>query len=632
MDRRPSLRDIERRSGISRDAGETVHEYFQRDEFREFADEAEIRAVQNVIHQLQFAQEFSIREEEEDAVESFYKKLSDHESSINTSEDYTHEVEDRAEVAAQASETSPTSSIRTERDGSASSPSSSQISNDETVVSGSASTDAETSHSRPGTYRRRRVFSLEIYKKYLQWRDTALGNPRATRALLLVTLVLFSAPVGMASATHSPAGEVASTGSSATTDNPNTNITFVAAQGTETGFGPGIFAYNDAGELIWQHNHYFRKYFDVDPIDDDKLIIIAQKHRWSNESAGYPWVAAIYNWRTDTLIREFPVPPVTHDVDYVGGDSFIAANLQSHLRSEHHDDFVRVAKERGWIADDRKNFSHNLYQLNLSTGEIEWEYKFKEHFPRSAGEGYSKGYTHLNDVDVVDNGTAILASPRNFDRVILINKSTKELRWTLGEEDNYDILNEQHNPALLRVDPPVVLVADSENRRVVEYQRLSNGTWAQTWKFEPLDLADNSGFGTRDLAWPRDADRFPNGNTLITASAGGHVLEVTPDKEVVWSVSEIEKVYEAERLRYGDEPRGPPMSELREVDLDIEKENTATGSSSGPFSVLGEYYYLASWVIPAWITESAFYSLHFVLLVALVWGRYEWLLWRRADP
>ena len=29
-------------------------------------------------------------------------------------------------------------------------------------------------------------------------------------------------------------------------------------------------------------------------------------------------------------------------------------------------------------------------------------------------------------------------------------------------------------------------------------------------------------------------DRLPNGNTLITETAKGHFLEVTPDKKVVW--------------------------------------------------------------------------------------------------
>lgn len=630
----PALRDIERRSGIPREPGETVNEYFQREEFREFAEETEIDAVRDVIQRRQFARNVTLDRNEREAIERFRRKLSDHTHTPTDEGPDAPPDEPAPGTSESQSSSEPPPNVGGGTDQSAENepvPAHVDVSGESAVVTNPSDASAAESGSTRTIRRHRGVFPI-VRERYGELREATLGAPRRTRAIFLALLVLFAVPVGVANATHSPAGTGTSAGGEAAVDTSETNITFIAAQGTETGFGPGVFAYDDEGELVWQHTRYFRKYFDVDPIGDDRVLVIAQKHRWSNESAGYPWVAAVYNWRTDTLVREFPVPPVTHDVDYLGGDTFIAANLQSHLRSEHHDAFVRVARERGWIPEDRRNFSHNLYQLNLSTGEIEWEYRFKRHFPRSAGEGYSKGYTHLNDVDVVDNGTAVLASPRNFDRVVLIDKATKELRWTLGEEDNYDVLYEQHNPALLRVDPPVVLVADSENRRVVEYQRLPNGTWARTWTFEPLDLADTDGFGTRDLVWPRDADRFPNGNTLITASAGGHVFEVTPDKEVVWSVSEIEKVYEAERLRYGDEPRGPPMTELRNVDLSVRKGNEAAGGSGGPFAVFGEYYYLASWVLPAWVTQTAFYSTHLMLLVGLVWGRFEWLVRRRRSP
>ena len=122
----------------------------------------------------------------------------------------------------------------------------------------------------------------------------------------------------------------------------------------------------------------------------------------------------------------------------------------------------------------------------------------------------------------------------------------------------------------------------------------------------------------------------PERDTLITASTGQHVLEVTPDKDAVWSVSGLQKVYEAERLRYGDEPRGPPMTELRDVDPEVGPEGTPTGGSGDLLAPLDEYYYLASWVIPGWITWAAFYSLHAVLLVGLVWGRFEWISRQRS--
>ena len=631
MGKRPSIHEIEQQSGIRCGPDETITEYFRRDEFRAIATEREIAAVRNAILRDQFAQERALNQDEQDAIESFYTKLAEYEPPSNGSDTGIADEGD-GDLHQSDSEEPPSTGENTDQETAAESTNTAYSSSEDVLPTlDPVDTDAKGPSSSTRAHNRSRGVAA-IRSRYRELKQWALSNPHQTRALLFVLLLLCAVPVGIANASYTPAGAEEQTGAAGTIDTSGTNITFIAAQGTETGFGPGIFAYNDAGELVWSHNQYFRKYFDVDPIGDDKVLFTAQKHRWSNESAGYPWVAAVYNWRTDTLVREFPVPPVTHDVDYLGGETYITANLQSHLRDEHHDDFVHVAQQRGWIPADRQNFSHNLYQLNLSTGTIEWEYRFKEHFPRSAGSGYSKGYTHLNDVDVVDNGTAVLASPRNFDRVVLIDKETKELRWTLGAEDNYDILNEQHNPVLLQLTPPVVVVADSENRRAIEYQRLPNGTWAQTWKFEPLDLAETDGFGTKDLQWPRDADRLPNGNTLITASGAGHVVEVTPDKEVVWSVSEIEKVYEAERLRYGDEPQGPPMTELRDVSLSVEKENTAAEESGGLFSVISEYYTLASWVLPAWVTQSAFYSLHLALILGLIWSRFEWLLRRRTTP
>ena len=45
------------------------------------------------------------------------------------------------------------------------------------------------------------------------------------------------------------------------------------------------------------------------------------------------------------------------------------------------------------------------------------------------------------------------------------------------------------------------------------------------WRYTLLDRNDYPA---------RDADRLPNGNTLITAA--DRILEVTPDKEIVWEL------------------------------------------------------------------------------------------------
>jgi hypothetical protein len=88
-------------------------------------------------------------------------------------------------------------------------------------------------------------------------------------------------------------------------------------------------------------------------------------------------------------------------------------------------------------------------------------------------------WTHLNDVDVVQNGSGVLVTPQNFNWVMLIDREARRVRWTIGEQNNTSILDRQHNPSLLSSSPPTVLIADSLNHHIVEYVR-QNRTWEET--------------------------------------------------------------------------------------------------------------------------------------------------------
>jgi hypothetical protein len=116
------------------------------------------------------------------------------------------------------------------------------------------------------------------------------------------------------------------------------------------------------------------------------------------------------------------------------------------------------------------------------------------------------------------------------------------------------VLDHQHNPQYLESEDrdATLLVGDSDNDRLVEYERRGDG-WVRTW---------NVGREESDLEWPRDADRLPNGNTLVVDSLNHRVLEVTPDGEVVWEFYPPWLPYDAERIHLGDEPGGPAMSDL----------------------------------------------------------------------
>jgi hypothetical protein len=208
-----------------------------------------------------------------------------------------------------------------------------------------------------------------------------------------------------------------------------------------------------------------------------------------------------------------------------------------------------------YVTVDKGDGRNRVVVYNESREEMVWEWRFEQHtdrFPHDGGGPHEKDWTHVNDVDEIREGV-FMVSVRNFDQVVAIERESKEILWTLGEDDNYDVLNEQHNPDYIEGEngTATVLVADSINDRVVEYARI-DGEWEQTWVLEGGGLNE-----------PRDADRLPNGNTLVTDRRGHRVLEVTPRGKVVWEFYTPWQPYDAERVGTGPGSEGPSMRELR---------------------------------------------------------------------
>jgi len=214
--------------------------------------------------------------------------------------------------------------------------------------------------------------------------------------------------------------------------------------------------------------------------------------------------------------------------------------------SEWHD-VDRIGDSHLVVAD---MYSDEVFILNLTSGMVVWEWSVQGHQPLHAGGPYPEDWTHLNDVEVLEDGR-IMVSLRNMDQVVFLDRQRGVIEdWTLGSEDAHRILYEQHNPDYISAEfgGPAVVIAGSENNRVVEYKRTPNGTWNRTWLWKDSRLQ-----------WPRDADRLPNGHTLITDTHGGRVIEVDEDGEIVWQL-DVPVAYEAERLETGDESAGGPSA------------------------------------------------------------------------
>ncbi|WP_135806003.1 arylsulfotransferase family protein [Halorussus marinus] len=381
-----------------------------------------------------------------------------------------------------------------------------------------------------------------------------------------------------------------------------------------------LVAVGPRGDVEWVHNGSgfdATWFYDVDPLEDGHLLVTATA---ADETL-------VYELDPDTQERiwteRLPIQD-THDVDLINGDRLLVANM----------------REAG--KDDR------LFVYDTAADEIVWEWHFDDHYPESVG-GSSNDWTHVNDVDKIGDGE-YLASPRNFDQVIVVNRSTNEIDARLGSDDDHDTLYEQHNPQYLEGEDgtPTILVADSENDRIVEYARdargangssasaSSDGEWTRTWSV-----------GTDGLSWPRDADRLPDGDTLVVDTMNQRVFEMTPEGDVVWEFHAPWAPYDAERVHLGDEPGGPTMRELNASgSYDLSGSSLSVGDSEGvafwidetfggtpveaqATSVARTWAHVTPWIRPVWMTGWEFLAAIAAGIALVAWGAGEAIYQRR---
>lgn len=149
---------------------------------------------------------------------------------------------------------------------------------------------------------------------------------------------------------------------------------------------------------------------------------------------------------------------------------------------------------------------------------------------------------------------------RNLDTIAVIDPTRSAIRWHWGAGE----IEWPHHPTLL------------DNGNILLFDNGSERGWSRVIEIEP-----ESG----DIVWeyvgtPREsffsssrgsAQRLPNGNTLITDSMAGRVLEVAPDGETVWEFFEPrtrKKWFRTERAtiyRMTRLPRWPVIDEATEA-------------------------------------------------------------------
>lgn len=294
------------------------------------------------------------------------------------------------------------------------------------------------------------------------------------------------------------------------------------------GDSPGeIVAVDETGTILYYNNTY-QTYWDIDPVPTTShtVMYVASEFVPQSECGStscYRNVVEQVNLSTGGVTR-----------------------IYSHV--------VRNEKSIRWHDVDRINDTHLLvgdiandrvFIVNTTAGITVWSWELATNLDTLSGGEYPTDWAHLNDVELIDERT-VMVSLRNHDQVVFIDRQTGlDRSKTLGVEGNFSILEKQHNPDYIPSERggPALLVADSHNNRIVEYQR-RDGEWQRSWEWT-----------SEYVDWPRDGDRLPNGNTLVTDSNGNRVLEVNPEGEIVWQLK-VKRPYEAEVLGTGDESAG----------------------------------------------------------------------------
>jgi hypothetical protein len=399
-----------------------------------------------------------------------------------------------------------------------------------------------------------------------------------------------------------------------------------------------IMAFAADGSVLYYNDSHTR-YWDVDPVPGTETTIEYVYAEHLNDSACPDFLSSAYynrsayansvdrsTWNTYAEAQE-PVGACTRN-------GIIRANMTTGETETVYSAITPGKHSTRWHDADRMNETHvaiadifldRAFVVDTRTNEITWQWHATEEFaPNRSGGPYPSDWTHANDIEVLPDGRLTL-DLRNNDRVVFLDPDRPPGRvlrenWTLGSENDYSMLYEQHNPDYIPRENggPALIVGDSENNRGVEYQRV-NGSWERTWVWQDARMQ-----------WTRDADRLPNGHTLMSDSNGDRVLEVDEDGNVVWSV-DVGFPYEAERLETGDESRTGPSA--RSAGIASSQPGTIEEAWLAAKGVLASPAFQALYYVsPRWMRSADIAAALLVGLGALSWVTIEawWALSIRA--
>jgi len=262
---------------------------------------------------------------------------------------------------------------------------------------------------------------------------------------------------------------------------------------------PRIIEVNMLGEIIWQYvvpEHLRRSDlpgtgvnpgFDVELLPNNNILFVS------------PAKGVYEISRKGDIVWSYETSKISHDVDRLPNGNTI---------------FV-------FGSHDQKGDAQ-VTEVNPK-GEIVWAWYGKDYFDKPPYKDiYWDGWIHANGVERLPNGNTLI-SLRNFDFVVEVDPKGSVVR-IIGE----GILDCQHGPQIL----------PNGNLLIANHNRLPQHRGKPQGVIE-IDLKTDKVVWQVAMpdqhTWPiRDANRLPNGNTLIIGTT--KIVEVTPEGKIVWQL------------------------------------------------------------------------------------------------
>ncbi len=187
----------------------------------------------------------------------------------------------------------------------------------------------------------------------------------------------------------------------------------------------------------------------------------------------------------------------------------------SHVDPKNSHDVDRLSNGNTLYVFGNEDTSSDVHVKEVNpSGELVWSWRAVDHFDMSPYNEISDGgWLHTNSVSRLENGNTLI-SPRNFNFLVEVDPSGEVLRH-IGE----GVFHKQHDPLVLSGGN--ILVAN--HGRTHAAVELNPDSGEVVWAYVDYDSSNKP---------VRDANRLPNGNTLITGTM--RIFEVTPEGEVVW--------------------------------------------------------------------------------------------------